>query len=205
MNVKPDWLNIARTLQSIGQTGLAFTRDHHDIMRYQKLIEISSEIVASISNLDRNDIMVDFKGQKGYATPKVDIRGAIIKNNRILLVQENEDKLWCLPGGWADIGESPSEAVKREIFEETGLMVSVQNVVGIYDANKDGRDLSYYHAYKIVFLCEYLKGKIKTSDETIAIKYFERNELPALSESRTHSRHLNDVFEYLKNELTVFD
>ena len=205
MNKKLDWLNIARTLQSIGQTGLTFTEDWHDIERYQELLNISSEIIANISDLDRNKIVLDFKNQKGYATPKIDIRGAILKDNKILLVQEMEDKLWCLPGGWADIGESPSEAIKREILEETGLKVSVENIIGIYDANKDGRDLSLYHAYKIVFLCESISGELKTSNETIAVDYFEQNNIPELSTSRTHSRHLDDIYKYLNNKITMFD
>jgi ADP-ribose pyrophosphatase YjhB (NUDIX family) len=205
MNKKPDWLSIARTLQSIGQTGLNFTKNKYDIERYQQLLNISSEIIENLTHLDRNNIIMDFKNQKGYATPKIDIRGAIIKNNKILLVQEIEDKLWSLPGGWADIGESPSEAIKREILEETGLNVSVENIIGIYDANTDGRDLSLYHAYKIVFLCESITGELKTSNETIAVEYFERDKIPELSESRTHSRHLNDIFKYLENEKTKFD
>ena len=97
---KTDWLDIARTLQSIGQTGLNFTKDEYDIDRYQQLLDISSEIIANRSDLDKSNIISDFKGQKGYATPKIDIRGAIIKNNKILLVQESDDKLWSLPGGW---------------------------------------------------------------------------------------------------------
>ena len=123
MNKKLDWLSIARTLQSIGQTGLTFTENVYDIERYQQLLDISSEIIANSSHLNRNKIILDFKNQKGYATPKIDIRGAIVENNKILLVQEIPDKLWCLPGGWAEIGESPSEAIKREILEETGLIV----------------------------------------------------------------------------------
>ena len=202
---KTDWLSIARTLQSIGQTGLTFSENPHDIERYKQLLDVSSGIIADFSGLERNDIIADFKNQKGYATPKIDIRGAIIKDNKILLVQESEDKLWCLPGGWADVGESPSEAVGREILEETGLIVSVDKIIGIYDANRDGRDLSLYHAYKIVFLCESIAGEIKTSNETLAVEYFDQNNLPGLSESRTHSRHLKDIFKFLENYVTRFD
>jgi ADP-ribose pyrophosphatase YjhB (NUDIX family) len=202
---KTDWLNIARTLQSMAQTGLNFTKDEYDIDRYQQLLDISSEIIANQSDLDKSNIISDFKGQKGYATPKIDIRGAIIKDNKILLVQESDDKLWNLPGGWADVGESPSEAVIREIFEETGLKVSIKSIVGVYDANKDGRDLSLYHAYKIIFLCEYISGELKTSKETISVEYFEQNKTPELSESRTHSRHLQDIYSYLKDGQPQFD
>lgn len=205
MNKKLDWLSIARTLQSIGQSGLTFTENVYDIERYQQLLDISSEIIANLSHLNRNKIILDFKNQKGYATPKIDIRGAIVENNKILLVQEIEDKLWCLPGGWAEIGESPSEAIKREILEETGLIVSVENIIGIYDANKDGRYLSLYHAYKIIFFCERISGELKTSIETIGVDYFEQKKIPNLSVRRTHSRHLNDIFEYLDNRMTKFD
>ncbi len=195
----PKWLEWAREIQQLCQTGLAFSESEYDTQRYKRLSEIAAEITALHSNLDSESLVDNFLAHPGYATPKVDIRAAIIENNKILLVQESMDNKWAMPGGWADVGESPTEAIIRETKEESGLDVKPNKIIGVYEANRDGRPLELFHAYKIVFLCEKVGGSLKTSNETISVNYFTFDSLPPLSTSRTNDKHINDVLAHLNS------
>ncbi len=204
---QPRWLEWAREIQSMSQTGLAHSPGAYDRERYGRLIEIAAEIVASHSNLALSSVREVFLRQPGYATPKIDVRGAVLREGRILLVQERSDSRWCMPGGWADVGERPSESIEREVLEESGFRVETKAVVGVYDANRSGRPVEFFHAFKVVFLCEILGGSPRSSDETLAADFFEFDDLPPLSMERTHERHLADVRACLENpgRPTVFD
>jgi len=195
------WLKWARELQSISQTGLAFCEDRYNRDRYTRLAEIASEIVAEHTSLNPDRLLKNFLDQPGYATPKVDVRGAIAQEGRILLVQERSDEKWCLPGGWADVGETPSEMVIREVWEESGFQVKATKLVGVWDANRAGVPLVFYHAYKIIFLCEVIGGTARESDETMGVDYFDFDDLPPLSEQRTHTRHLEEVRRHFADPL----
>jgi len=194
----PKWLEWAREIQELCQTGLAFSESEYDTQRYKRLTEIAAEITSSNSDIDKKLLSENFLARPGYATPKVDIRAAIIKKNKLLLVQEKMDNKWAMPGGWADVGESPKTATIRETKEECGLDVIPKKVIGIYDANRDGRPLEFFHAYKIVFLCETIGGNLSTSNETIDVKFFDMNKLPQLSTSRTALNQVNDLVKNLK-------
>jgi len=200
------WLEWTREIQQLCQTGLAFSESQYDTDRYNRLLEIAAEITATHTDADKEDLLEIFNSQLGYATPKVDIRAAIIMENSILLVQEKMDNKWSMPGGWADVGESPSQAVVRETQEETGLTVKPIKIIGVYDANRDGRPLEFFHAYKIVFQCKVIGGSITTSSETIDVKYFDLDELPPLSTSRTNQKHIIDIKKIIKDpaEPTTF-
>ena len=195
----PKWLEWAREIQQLCQTGLAFSDCEYDTQRYNRLTEIAAEIAASHSDISKNELTENFLAHPGYATPKVDIRAAIIEDNKILLVQEAMDNKWSMPGGWADVGESPAIAIIRETKEESGLDVVPNKIIGVYGANRHGRPLELFHAYKIVFFCESVGGKLSTSNETIDVKYFKLDELPPLSTSRTNQKHLNDVLKHILN------
>lgn len=112
-----------------------------------------------------------------------------------------------MPGGWADVGALPSEMVVREVWEESGFRVVPQKVVGVYDANRSGTPLEFYHAYKIVFLCDIVDGQARPSDETLAVDFFSFDDLPPLSSERTNERHLTEVLAHLhdRNRSTAFD
>jgi ADP-ribose pyrophosphatase YjhB (NUDIX family) len=200
-NDSPRWLDWARELQAIGQTGLAFTQSPYDTQRYQRLAEIAAEIVAGHTTLPKSEIVQGFSSQPGYATVKVDVRGAIVREGRILLVQERRDQRWCMPGGWADVGETPSEMVTREVWEESGFRVRPVKVIGVFDANRGNQPLECYHAYKIVFLCEITGGQARGSDETLGAEFFDFGQIPPLSADRTHERHLAEVQAHLKDPL----
>ncbi len=191
------WLLWAQEIQALSQTGLHYAENPYQQERYQRLMQIAAEISAAHSNLDEETFARSFFDQPGYATPKVDVRGAVMQGGNVLLVQERSDGKWCLPGGWADVGETPSQMVTREVREEAGLIVTPIRVIGVYDANRGGTPLAFYHAYKVVFLCEALGGSLAPSSETSDARYFEPDQIPALSVARTHPRHLRDLFARL--------
>ncbi len=206
-NDESPWLTWAREIQAIGQTGLTFSTSSFDTQRYGRLMEIAADITQNHTTIPKQTILDNFRIQPGYATTKVDVRGAIVQDGKILLVQERSDECWCMPGGWADVGEAPAEMVAREVLEESGYIADVIKVVGVYDANREGRPLEFYHAYKIVFLCEITGGEARISDETMAVDFFEFDKLPPLSINRTNNRHLLDILEHLNDPdcITVFD
>ena len=112
--------------------------------------------------------------KKGYPTPKVDVRAVILDDNdNILLVEDATSKTWSLPGGFTDIGISPVENVIKEVKEETGLKISVSNLIAVYDTNKSNPDNSLNHYYKLIYFCNRVSGELTTSKETSSVKYFE--------------------------------
>ena len=203
----PRWLEWAREIQALAQTGMHYSQDEYQRQRYQRLLEISAEMVSEHSNLPYDIVMNAFSTPIGYATPRVDVRGAVFKDNRLLMVRERMDGGWTLPGGWADVGDIPSEAAEREVWEEAGFHVNAIKVIGVYDANRLGR-LELFHAFKIVYMCELIDGEPRPSIETSEVDFFDRENLPGiLSGERTHLRHILDAFNSLDDPgcLTVFD
>ncbi len=170
-------------------------------------MEISAEMISSHSDLEFLPLMQVYQSQKGYATPKIDVRAAVFRDHKLLLVRERFDGGWTMPGGWADVGDVPSRAAEREVLEEAGFHVKARKVIGVYDANRTG-PLEIFHAFKIVFLCEIISGEARSSLETSEVAFFGREELPSvLSGERTKSRHMEDAFFALENPAcpTVFD
>jgi ADP-ribose pyrophosphatase YjhB (NUDIX family) len=203
----PRWLEWAREIQALAQTGNQYALNEFQRQRYNRLIEIAAEMVDEHTSLGYPQVYKAFSSQIGYATPRVDVRGAVFKDQRLLLVRERSDGGWTLPGGWADVGDIPSQAAEREVLEEAGYQVKATKVVGVYDANRFG-SLELFHAYKIVFLCDLISGEASSSVETSEVAFFLKNELPeALSAERTSLRHLEDAYYCLDevNRPTIFD
>ncbi|MHB1412561.1 MAG: NUDIX hydrolase [Thermoleophilia bacterium] len=196
----PRWLEWAREIQGLCQTGLAFATTSYETERYTRLNGIAAEIVASHTGLPAGELAQNFSAQPGYATAKIDVRGAVIRDGRILLVQERRDQCWCMPGGWADVGDLPSAMVAREVWEESGFEVVPRKVIGVFDANRGGRPLEFFHAYKIIFLCDIAGGAARSSDETMDARFFDFDELPELSWQRTNEKHLAEVRAHLADE-----
>jgi ADP-ribose pyrophosphatase YjhB (NUDIX family) len=194
----PKWLDWTREIFSIAKSGLAYSKNAFDLKSYERLLEINAEIIASQSALERESILKSFSMQAGYATPKIDVRGAVFRDGKLLLVQEQADGKWAMPGGWADVGDLPSAMVEREVREESGLNVRAVKVVAIYDANR-AEPLEFYHAYKIIFLCEYIDGETRPSMETLAVDFFDPADLPPLSLSRTNKRMIEEVLAHVNN------
>jgi ADP-ribose pyrophosphatase YjhB (NUDIX family) len=191
--ILPQWLAWARELQAISQTGLAFSLSSYDTQRYTRLAELAAAIVAAHVDLPAETVAAQFLAQPGYATPKVDVRGAVVRGETVLLVQERSDGRWCLPGGWADVGETPSAMVAREVREESGLEVVATRLLGVFDGNRAQEPLALFHAYKLIFLCEERGGALHPSDETSDAAWFPFGRLPPLSSNRTDVRHLAAV------------
>ncbi|MEA3438990.1 MAG: NUDIX hydrolase N-terminal domain-containing protein [Chloroflexota bacterium] len=203
----PRWLEWAREIQALAQTGKHYAENEYQVERYQRLLQISAEIIEQHSELDDEELVRIFTRQVGYATPRVDVRGVVFQNGELLMVRERMDNGWTMPGGWADVGDFPSEAVEREVFEESGYRVKVQRMVGIYDANRFGT-LEVFHAYKIVFLCNIIGGEARTSNETTEVAFFSLNEIPEpLSAERTPLRVISHAFAAYGDEhwQVVFD
>lgn len=203
----PRWLDWAREIQALAQTSAAYAENEWQVGRYHRLQEIAAEIIASYSALECVKLSDVFKAQIGYATPRIDVRGAVFQGDKLLLVRELADGGWTLPGGWVDVGDTPSGAAEREVWEESGFEVKARRVVGVYDANRTG-PLELFHAFKIIFLCELIGGQAQPSSETSEVAFFAEDELPGiLSGERTRPRHLRDIFAAHRDArlATIFD
>lgn len=194
------WLEWAREIQAISQTGLAFANNEYEVERNTRLAEIASEIISTHSDLEASEVKAEFLAQPGYATPKVDVRAAVVDDGKILLVKEVSDGKWAMPGGWADVGDRPSEVAVRETFEESGYRVEPLKVVGVFDANRGGRPMELFHAFKIVFLCRLVGGEATPSSETTEVGFFDFDRLPPLSINRTNEIHLNEIRAHLADD-----
>jgi ADP-ribose pyrophosphatase YjhB (NUDIX family) len=195
------WLEWVQKIQAIAQTGLYYSENPYDIERYQQLRQIAIEMVASFTDLQPSRIENWFESEKGYATPKVDVRGAVFCGDRILLVKEREDGCWTLPGGWADVGESPSKATIREIYEESGYQTRVIKLVAVYDRNhpRHAHPPHLDHVYKLLFQCELLGGTPTSNWETEDAQFFKEKEIPKLSLTRVVPSQIDRLFEHYRN------
>jgi len=192
------WVKWVRRLQSIAQNGRNYSKNEFDLQRYQQVEDVAAEIAARYSDGELQTIKAMFGRETGPATPKIDVRAAVISENKILLVKERGDG-WTLPGGWVDPGESPSEAAVRETKEESGYDVNAVRLMAIYDRDRQGHPPCPFHVYKLIFLCELAGGSARTSLETDAVSFFSEEELPALSESRILSPQVKRAFAFTRD------
>lgn len=197
--MEDDWLRFAKRLQAIGSTGLFFTRDAHDRERYEEIANIANQMLSLIGDTPIariQSLVSDFA--KGYATPKVDVRGAVIRDGRILLVREATDGLWTLPGGYADVGLSPQENIVKEIREEACIDVDAVGLYAIRHKAKHDYDADARDFYKLFFLCQPLDNcpPRPSEFETTAVDWFGIDELPPLSRGRVIERDITSAFEF---------
>lgn len=199
MNNAP-WLDWAQRLQAISQTGLTYCRDPFDTERYDAIREIAAEIMAKGAGLtDASFITNLFKGEVGYATPKVDVRAAVFDQDRVLLVREREDGCWTLPGGWADIGCSPSLNVIREVREESGYESEVLKLAAVYDRNLHGHPPIPFYTYKLFFISRLIGGMTAHSIETDGVDFFDENGIPQLSLTRVTPTQIRHMFDHYRH------
>ena len=206
MNQNPKWMEWAQEIFSLSQSGLTYSGNEYDIARYKRLQEITAEMIASQSQIEKQAVLESFSMQAGYITPKVDVRGAVVKDGKILLIQERADDRWAMPGGWADLGDSPRSVAEREVWEESGYRVRAEKVIAVIDANRI-EPFEFYHAYKLIFLCTLIEGEPRTSYETLAVDFFDPDHLPPLSLYRTNEDMIREVFAHLQHpdRPTAFD
>lgn len=193
----PQWLIWTRRLQAIAQSGLQYGRDVYDKERYQELSDIAAEMLAHGSAMPAEPIRELFAQEHGYATPKVGVRAIIFdKHNRLLLVREKADGGWTPPGGWADVGATPSEVCIKETREETGYDVRVTRLIAVLDRDKQGHLPIPWHIYIIFFLCEVIGGDAQITTETSDIGWFGRDEIPELSLDRVQPHQIDLFFAH---------
>jgi ADP-ribose pyrophosphatase YjhB (NUDIX family) len=203
----PRFLEWAREIQALAQTGFHYAQDDYQRDRCKRLMHIAAEMISQNSGVDGLQLEEAFTRQIGYATPKIDVRAAVFRDQKILMVRERADGRWTMPGGWADVGDTPSEAAEREAWEEAGFHVRALKVVGVYDANRTN-PLEVFHAFKIVFLCDIVNGEARPSLETSEVGFWSEDEMPdVFSGGRTTPRQVRDAFNALRNPdcPTVFD
>ena len=194
------WLKWAIEIQSLAQNGLEYTTNMYDRERYERLREISAEIIAEKSNLNLDKVKDLFCNEKGYETPKIDTRAAIFKDGKILLVHENNDT-WSLPGGWCDVLETIKTNTEKEVFEEAGLVVTAKNIIAIQDRNKHNYPVYAYGVLKVFVLCDIVSGSFTENIETTESKYFSLEEIPEnLAKEKVTIDQIKICFEAANDE-----
>jgi ADP-ribose pyrophosphatase YjhB (NUDIX family) len=201
------WLKWAMEIQSLAQIGLTYTDNVYDRERYERLREISAEMIAEKSNINLERVKDLFCHETGYQTPKIDTRAAIMKENKILLVHENNGT-WALPGGWCDVLESVKSNTIKEVKEETGLEVKTRKIIAVQDRNKHNKPIYAYGICKVFVLCDLVAGEFIENSETTEINYFSLDEIPDnLAEEKTTKEQIEMCFKASKDEnwQTQFD
>jgi ADP-ribose pyrophosphatase YjhB (NUDIX family) len=194
-----DWLDLAKRLQSIAQAGLTYGYDKYDLERYQQIRDISVEILSHHTEIPAEKVVQIFASESGYQTPKVDIRGVVFRDGKILMVREGIDGNWGLPGGWADVGYTPFEIAQKEVWEEGGIAVKPLRLLAVFDKTKHPHPPDIYHIYKLFILCEDLGGEIKPGMETLEVKWADRTERLPLSTPRITQNQIDIMFEFFDN------
>lgn len=195
----PKWLDWAQRLQAIAQIGLTYDPRPFDALRFEQISEIAAEILADYTDADSTHIRDLLQHEVGHATPKVDTRAVIFRDDKILLVQEkSDDYRWTLPGGWVDINEPPSRAVEREAWEESGYQVNATKLLALYDRNLHDHPPHVFHIYKLFFLCELLSDERNDAEnlETAGVDFFTLDSLPELSVRRVTAAQIVRFFEH---------
>ena len=203
------WLAQAKRLQAIASTGLHYTKDGFDRERYREIADIANAMLADLGNVPiaRIEGLVS-EFAKGYATPKIDVRGALIEDGKILLVQEKSDGRWALPGGFADVGHSAAENVAKELHEEAGIAVSVRGLYAVRHKAKGAYEPDARDFYKLFFLCDRQdRAEPAAGSETSAAAFFPRFDLPELSLARVTSADIEAAFAFEEGSVpaVVFD
>lgn len=201
--MESQWLTFAKRLQAIASTGLHFSRDDFHRERFAEVGEIANAMLSDLGQvpIERIESLVsDFA--KGYCTPKVDVRGAVIEEDRILLVRERSDGLWTLPGGFADVGRSPAQNVAKEVLEEAGVEVAVRHLYSVRHKAKQPYEQDARDFYKLFFLCERV-GRVDpvAGKEVSEARFFDRGGLPPLSRGRVIEADIEAAFAFRHGEI----
>ncbi|HBH1341691.1 TPA: NUDIX hydrolase [Clostridioides difficile] len=204
MNEK--WLEWAIELQSIAQAGITYGKDIYDIERYERIREISAEMIAYKTDISTEKVRNLFCNESGYQTPKLDTRAVIFENGKILLVKENTGK-WSLPGGWVEVNLSVKENTIKEVKEEAGLDITADRIIAIQDRAKHNLPIYAYGVCKIFVLCTVIGGAFKENIETTEFSYFSENELPELATEKNTEEQIKMCFEACRTDTwtVIFD
>ena len=202
------WLVWVEKLRAIARNGLTYAKGGYDLERYHQLQDITHEMTAALTGAPKEKVDEFFLPEKGYTTPKIDLRAGVFKDDKILLVRERSDDCWALPGGWGDVCEPPSIGVEREVLEESGYIVKASKLVAVRDAHRHPyHSHNPNHIYKLFFLCELTGGEARTNLEISAIDFFPLDQLPVLSQGRTITSDIEMLQKHHQNpkQPTEFD
>ena len=194
MDTMEKWLEWAIELQALAQAGLFYCKDPYELERCQRIREISAEMLARQTDLPVEKVRDLFCNETGYQTPKLETRAAVFQDGKILLVQENDGK-WSLPGGWCDVNISARENTVKEVKEEAGLEVSADWVIAVQDREKHNRPVHAYKVCKIFVMCSVLGGEFTPNIETVASGFFGLDELPKLAEEKNNAEQIKMCFD----------
>jgi ADP-ribose pyrophosphatase YjhB (NUDIX family) len=196
---EPEWLVIGREMRAIAQIGLTFCKDPFDRQRFERIRELGASLIARGGEEDLEKVLGLFKQDAGYATPKVDVRGAAFRDGKVLMVREISDGCWTLPGGWADVNQTPAECVVREIAEESGFEARALKLAAVHDYRKRHPPRHIDSIYKLFFICELIGGSAQPSEETSEVGFFSRDALPPLSRGRTTAEQIAFMFAHMES------
>jgi ADP-ribose pyrophosphatase YjhB (NUDIX family) len=202
---EPAWLPMGRELRAIAQIGLTFSKDPFDRQRFERIRELGAALIADGAGVDAAGLLDLFREDAGYATPKVDVRGAAFRDGKILLVREVSDGKWTLPGGWADVNQTPAECVVREVMEESGFTARAVKLAAVHDYRKRNAPRHLDSIYKLFFLCELTGGSARPSDETSEVGFFPLENLPPLSLGRTNPGQIDLMFRHAADSSLAAD
>ena len=202
------WKKWAQELQFLAQCTLAYSKDKFDRERSKRIREISCEMLSYKYDIPIEKIKVDFASDLGYQTPKVETRAAIIKDDKILLVKEQLDGKWALPGGYQDVNVSIRENVIKEASEEAGAIVEPLKIIAVLDYNRHHHVNFPFGMVKIFVLCDYIDHSFVDNTETLGADFYSLDNLPELSTTRTTVKQLKMCFDCYENPEkwdTIFD
>ena len=194
-------------IQSLAQAGLYYTKDVYDQERFERLRDISAHLLSLYTDIPMVKLQNVFCHEVGYQTPKLDTRGVIFNENGEILMVQEKNGLWSLPGGWVDINTSIKENVEKEVYEEAGLKVHATQIIAIMARDKHNLPRYLYKIIKIFVMCEVDGGSFQKNIETTDSHYFSLDQLPKLSKDRNTFEQIKICFDayHDQNWKTYFD
>ena len=164
-------------LRAIARNGLRFASDPYDRERYERLMALATQTYSELLDMPAERIRARFQNELGYITPKVGADAAIFSpSGEVLLMKRVDSGLWCLPCGWVEPNERPIEAVIREVREETGLEIEVEQLVGVFTRMPSARN-GPHTMIAVVHLCDVVGGELTLSHEGTDLRYWPIDEV----------------------------
>lgn len=202
MKIQNEMLQLVKQLQALAENGLHYSENDYDLDRYQIIEEISLRMLSLLTGLSSETIETTTPERNGYRTPKVDVRAVVFNDrNEILLVQERIDSCWSLPGGWCDVGYTPTETAEKETLEEAGIKVKVKRLLAVLDKKCHDHPEDLFYSYKIFLECEAENYTVKTGMETLDVGFFGQDKLPELSTPRNTKGQIEMMFDFHFNRI----
>jgi ADP-ribose pyrophosphatase YjhB (NUDIX family) len=200
MSLTEESYQIADELRAIASTGLLWTDSHYDRERYERILAASARLIGALEQRPATEILARFQDNLFHISPLTGVEVVVIQNEKVALVQRRDDKLWALPGGLAEIGETLAGAAQRELREETGIRGKITRLLGIFDS-RQWQTRTKVQLYSVIFQAEIESGIPTPSPETLDVDFFDESSLPALSQG--HHLRVPFVFKILRGQVSV--